>query len=560
MPRRTTKRKSRHRLIGYQRVSTDDQRLTLQRDALEGAGVHPVDIYEDKQSGATADRPGLEHAIRATRAGDVLVVWRLDRLGRSLKDLISIIESQEEKLSVEPRWRSFQGESTQAEERQIISGFGEAILKGKLPWDAISAQEGQLEDEKVNVTAVARGLPPDAVLVEFAKIDDFDLEREIFLGTARYWALILNPSGRTKAIDLGKADRLESDITAALSVFYSGDRLLAEPQLQAMSKLYDAVWSPLVSAIGDAESVVLSPDAALALIPFGALLAPDSRFIIEHHTLYQVVTGRKFGTDKEAPNRVGGRPVIVADPDYDAAQDPGSSTQGGSRANGHSVVSEPLVRLEETQTEGEMVKGILGEGVDVLTRGHASERKIRSVLSPPVLHLATHGLFLSKSAEPSTGSLNREDAVALDAAYVRHVRSLSRSGLAMSGINSGGMGADDDGLLTAFDVASMELSGTDLVVLSGCDTGLGDAFAGEGVLGLRRAFRIAGARYVVMSLWRLSDKETVRQMRTFYKAYNGGQDPVLALRDMQRARISRLREVLGQAPPALWGALMIQGI
>lgn len=90
-----TKKKSVPRLIGYQRVSTDDQRLILQRDALEGAGVHPDDIYEDKQSGARADRPGLEHAIRATRAGDVFVVWRLDRLGRSLKDLINIAERLE---------------------------------------------------------------------------------------------------------------------------------------------------------------------------------------------------------------------------------------------------------------------------------------------------------------------------------------------------------------------------------------------------------------------------------------------------------------------------------
>lgn len=479
---------------------------------------------------------------------------------KDLWDLINVIESQEEVLSVEPQWRGFGSEPERAEERKIISGYGESILKGMSPWDAISAQEGELEDEKVDVEAVARGLPPNTVLVEFAKIDDFDLEREVFLGTARYWALILHPNGATKAFDLGDADRLESDITAALSVLRTGDRLLPEPQLQAMSKLYDVLWSPLASAIGEAESVVLSPDAALALVPFGALLAPDSRFIIEHHTLYQVVTGRKFGAEEEATDRIGTRPVIVADPDYDAARDPGSPAQGGPLAGGYSVVSKSLVRLQETLTEGEVVKGILGGGVDLLTRKDASERKIRSVLSPPILHLATHGLFLEKAAKPPTGNLNREDAVALDAAYVHHVRSLSQSGLALSGLNSGGMAADDDGLLTAFDVASMELSGTDLVVLSGCDTGLGDAVAGEGVMGLRRAFRIAGARYVVMSLWRLSDKEALRQMRMFYKAYKGGQNPVLALRDMQRARISRLREVLGQAPPALWGALTVQGI
>ena len=84
-------------LIGYQRVSTDDQKLELQRDALTAAGVHPDRIYEDKLSGAKADRPGLEHAMRACREGDVLVVWRLDRLARSLKDLITMAEQLEER-------------------------------------------------------------------------------------------------------------------------------------------------------------------------------------------------------------------------------------------------------------------------------------------------------------------------------------------------------------------------------------------------------------------------------------------------------------------------------
>jgi DNA invertase Pin-like site-specific DNA recombinase len=81
-------------LVGYQRVSTDDQNLELQQDALLGAGVHTERIYEDMLS---TDRPGLEFAIRACREGDVLVVWRLDRLGRSLKDLIAIVERLEER-------------------------------------------------------------------------------------------------------------------------------------------------------------------------------------------------------------------------------------------------------------------------------------------------------------------------------------------------------------------------------------------------------------------------------------------------------------------------------
>lgn len=78
-------------LIGYARVSTDDQNLNLQRDALKQAGC--TKIYEDRLSGAAVARPGLERALEVARAGDVLVVWRLDRLGRSLKDLIGMMET-----------------------------------------------------------------------------------------------------------------------------------------------------------------------------------------------------------------------------------------------------------------------------------------------------------------------------------------------------------------------------------------------------------------------------------------------------------------------------------
>jgi DNA invertase Pin-like site-specific DNA recombinase len=95
--KRVAAAKSKPTLIGYQRVSTDDQKLELQKDALHAAGIHSDHIYEDKLSGAKIDRPGLEHAIRACRAGGVLVVWRLDRLGRSLKDLIAIVERLEER-------------------------------------------------------------------------------------------------------------------------------------------------------------------------------------------------------------------------------------------------------------------------------------------------------------------------------------------------------------------------------------------------------------------------------------------------------------------------------
>lgn len=191
---------------------------------------------------------------------------------------------------------------------------------------------------------------------------------------------------------------------------------------------------------------------------------------------------------------------------------------------------------------------------------NATEARVRKAERPSVLHLATHGIFRHQTLPTPKQPLSELDAVAQDMAFVRHVRSLSQSGLALSGINNGGINDGDDGVLTAFDVCGMDLLGTDLVVMSACDTRLGDTLAGEGVLRLRRSFRIAGARYVAMSLWPVSDKETKTLMRDFYTAYRAGADPVLALRDQQLAVIGRLRTIFKPAPsPQLWAAFTIEG-
>ena len=438
-----------------------------------------------------------------------------------------------------------------------MQGYAESLLRGESSWDAVAEQKYNFVEENISIETVASHLPPDAVLVEFIKIDDYDLDRDIFLEDAHYWALILHPDGRTTAVDLGGAAQLESEIALNLNRLHASDRLSAKPQIEAMSELYKLVWSPFADQLLNTENVVLSPDAILALVPFGALVAEDNQFLIERFTLYHIASGRELVENKQNIVKKANPPVIVADPDFDAVSS--SSLKKPPETSKRTAIRNRLSRLEETITEGEKVQELLGDGVALITDKDASEKKVRTIKSPKVFHLATHGLFMKAADIPAEG-LSNEDSAALGAAYAKHVQTLSRSGLALSGINTGGLEAGYEGLLTAFDVAGMDLSGTDLVVLSACDTGQGDLFAGEGVLGLRRSFQIAGAKYVLMSLWPLSDKEAGRQMRYFYKGYVAGKNPVLSLRDTQRKRISRLREVLGQAPPALWGAFTIQGV
>jgi CHAT domain-containing protein len=183
---------------------------------------------------------------------------------------------------------------------------------------------------------------------------------------------------------------------------------------------------------------------------------------------------------------------------------------------------------------------------------------MRTLHGPRVLHFSTHGVF---DYEPAicTDVLGAEDSLALETSYGRHVRSLTRAGLALAGIGTASETRLRDGFLTAFDVVGLDLTGTDLVFLAACDSGRGVAVAGEGAVGLGRSFRVAGARQVIMSLWRLRDKEAQRQMSAFYALYRQG-NAADALCKVQRERVRSLRAALRHAPPpAMWAALVAQG-
>jgi CHAT domain-containing protein len=162
-----------------------------------------------------------------------------------------------------------------------------------------------------------------------------------------------------------------------------------------------------------------------------------------------------------------------------------------------------------------------------------------------MLHVATHGFFLPDQT-PGLGDT------------APHEGPLIRSGLALAGANRAGQVAGgEDGLLTALEIAGMDLAGTMLVVLSACDTGVGEVKSGEGVFGLRRAFLLAGAQYLVMSLWPVDDTWTATQMSHFYRSLTS-MAPGAALRDAQLRTIQDLAARPGDAPPRLWAPFILQ--
>jgi CHAT domain-containing protein len=213
----------------------------------------------------------------------------------------------------------------------------------------------------------------------------------------------------------------------------------------------------------------------------------------------------------------------------------------------------------------------------LLVQGRDATEELLKVEMPlfRVVHLATHGFFQPEGL-PSMWSLaldqtrHRTGGGATEDQQVMRIRESAQhllghhpgllSGLVCAGANQVGSQHQDDGYLTAEEVGWLDLSKVELVVLSACETGLGRARSGEGLIGLRRAFRTAGARTVISSLWSVKDESTSRLMQSFYaNLFLRGLGRCEALRSAQLEMLQRNRMQQDAASPGTWGAFVLDG-
>jgi CHAT domain-containing protein len=244
---------------------------------------------------------------------------------------------------------------------------------------------------------------------------------------------------------------------------------------------------------------------------------------------------------------------VAGDPDFDLAGMPSGAEPARTRAIDRSAIS--FGRLPGTHDEGVGVAKLLG--VDPWLEGDVLESAIKQSRSPRILHLATHGFFLPDT-EPEADPEGRGGPATFGLRGQLPANPLLRSGLALAGANTwlrAGTppAAAEDGLLTAEDVTGLDLGATELVVLSACETGLGEVRRGEGVFGLRRAFVLAGARTLIMSLWKVPDRQTRELMEDLYGRLLNGTPRAEALRQAQLAMSERYPH------PVFWGAFICQG-
>lgn len=395
----------------------------------------------------------------------------------------------------------------------------------------------------------------------------------------RYAAWIVPSAGQgdVRVIDLGEAAAIDAAVAAVRqgllaaqggskqkSVIVEKGEAEAEKELQtALASLGRLVLTPLLGHIDGKEQWVISPDGPLWLVPWAALPLKDGRYAIEGHTIRHVVSGRDLvAAQSKAPAKRDGS-VIFADPDFDLTADAARKRSQELLGTGlrsvlvRSTVSgsrlPTVARLPGTAAEAQAIKPkliqYLGQEPYVYRRTAALESMVKSFHGPRVMVLSTHGFFLAAPEAKSATDRRPVD------------NPLLRCGLLMAGCNSREQlqDRDEDGVLTGLEIVGIDLRGTELVVLSACETGLGQVNNGEGVAGLRQAFQLAGAHSVVASLWQVSDKETAQLMTDFFDGLAKGKTKAEALREAQLARIKAHRDRDGAAHPFFWAAFTLTG-
>jgi CHAT domain-containing protein len=411
----------------------------------------------------------------------------------------------------------------------------------------------RVQSQPIELAPVQKAIPSDGVLVEIVVYQPYDARA---VGPwdprkqppRRYGAYLLRSTGDPAWVDLGDAKTIDAAADAFLAALSDPDRSDVESLGRA---LFDRAFKGLVAKLGQTRRVLVAPDGLLNLVPFGAVVDGGGRHLVRRFNFSYLTSGRDL-LRLGAGARPKHGPVIVADPRFDAADgEPAAKSAGKARPSGSArpragdVVASRGRRsrdlrgkkwapLPGTAEEADALVALLGQ-VQVLRGTHATEAALKKVAGPRILHVATHGFFLPAEApRPIEAAPGAPAAAAAgpQAEATGPENPLLRSGLVLAGANRLSSGGED-GILTALEAAGLDLWGTQMVVLSACETGVGKVTEGDGVHGLRRALVIAGAESLVMSLWQVDDRATRELMAGFYRRLEQGEGRSEALRQVQ---------------------------
>ena len=435
---------------------------------------------------------------------------------------------------------------------------------------------------RISWKQVRDALKPGDAAVEIVRFPFYDGKR--WTGAGYYVALVLSrDSEQPEFLVLGEQKDLErvplTDYRRLVAVSETDSKRPAG----LGRRFYSAFWQPLEAKLKGVNRLYISPDGILNQVSLGVVPGNDGRLLMEAYDLRTVNSTRDVIRGEVPPGP--GTAILVGNPKFElgdtdqratlesarparteaapAKTVQAADTQGLTGQRSRDLRGGALTELPETQQEIEDLAAVLKRKawkVQTFTGAAALEERVKNTRQPRVLHLATHGFFevdQPRRLGDGAGWIGDKLASALEDPMLR-------SGLYLAGANrvlkGNSPGPDmDDGILTAYEASQLDLQGTELVVLSACETGLGKIEAGEGVFGLRRALQVAGAQAVLMSMWSVPDQETRELMVLFYKKWLGGKEKHQALREAQLEMREKVKARYGEDLPLYWGAFVLVG-
>lgn len=455
-------------------------------------------------------------------------------------------------------------------------------------------------DPWVELADVRQALPAEGILIDVARFDlaNFHAKgKDEKYQPAHYVAWIIPPAGAgdVQIVDLGEAKAIDERIEQVRQLIANagakesvlrqqGEREAVRQLQEQLTALSKQIWMPLAPHVGNAQTLLLSPDAALWLVPWGALpTGNEDEFLIEKFTFNYLISGRDVVSS--ARKSASSNPsTVFANPDFDLSPDSvlkrikavlrdlapkEDDTTVRSLSQSGKTALPKVIPLPGTADEAQaitpLLKKLTGSDPQVYVTQDALESVVKTMRGPRVAVLSTHGFFLpdqevKRDDRLLASSETRSVALTVDGKPLENP--LLRCGLLLAGCNAPGAGqgtAGDDGVLTGLEIVGIDLRGTELVVLSACETGIGQVRNGEGVAGLRQAFQLAGAEAVVATLWQIPDVQSARLMNDFFTNLAAGQSKGEALRNAQLKQIKARREKFGAAHPYFWAAFTLTG-
>lgn len=563
-------------------ISSESQRMEYLQ-TLRGNFNGFISMMLDQPSSSSCVQAGLDLTLRRKAiAAEALAVQRDAVLGGKYPDLVpNLRELTSIRMQIAEKTLAGPGLEGHQIHKQLLREWN--TQKKQLEADLVLKIPEMNLEMKLRVAdreSVASELPENSALVEFVCFDRFDFmavpaHGESQWKPSRYLAFVLpaREPDKVKMIDLGESEHIDRMIAAfrACITCEAEARHVVPVQIKqdkikfksSGNELRAAIFDPLTEAFGDRRRLFLAPDGDLSRLPFEVLPTKEGRHLIDEYKISYLGVGRDILRFGDTSTSRFSKALVAADPDFDfgldAIKKPLKSeatrickrqSRDLNNANLH------LGRLAGTRVEGERIAGLMG--IQPLLGDAVLESRIKACRSPYILHIATHGFFLpdqSYNSEKARDGIVEEPERFLGAGAENP---LLRSGLALAGANTRFRGCmlpseAEDGLLHAEDISGLDLSNTEMAVLSACETGLGEVKVGEGVFGLRRAFMLAGAKTLVMSLWKIPDQQTQELMIDFYCRILNGQPRADALREAQLTIKER------NPDPYYWGAFICQG-